>query len=1116
MLDTTIRDNRARSGGGFTNASDSTLVIRRSLIYRNIARKTFDPENPDEGGLGGGLYSVSDGGGLMENTTISSNTANVRGGGMFHDADADFRIVNSTIWRNGAPFGGGISTVESDFVPSIPPQPNPLTLRNTIVGGSTEGGSCDAMLTSDGGNLESGTSCMLQGTRDRGNSNAELDALADNGGHTMSHAPRAGSLAVDWALRPCVETDQRGVGRPQHRSCDAGAVEYDGPIGPRDESPPDTQYLSGPVQDSLETVAFHFTGSDNQTSVADMAYECRLVEHELTEEPEVVPPWEPVDPELLFVSCQSGWQRELIEDGIWTFEVRAIDRQGNVDPEPATYTFDGTEGEPPNTLIADKPANPSSSRAATFTFSGTDDVTPPEWLEYECRLDSRDPEMWVECFNPTSFSNLTTGTHTLEVRALDGAELTDPTPARYTWTVGQPPNCDAANITLTASGDAWVDEVNPNETFLFDTELEVRSDAAGGNGEPVVGQNARALVRFPIPDDAADCELESATLRLHASSATVDRTLQAVPLAAGFLESSVTWMNQPAALAATPATASAGDGYREWDVREHVEAMLELGTSHGWVIRDALESDLEAGGDQSFTSREEPQDPPETTLPELVLRYEDDGAPPPEPPTEPTGPPVTVHCGQVITESIRVANDLTNCPREGLVIGAPDIVLDLDGHTIDGPDYLIENASGQEEGFPAGIRNSGHTNVVIRNGTVQQFGWGVLLSAGTTFTVVEDLTILRNAVAGVELFDADDGRNGNTIRDSRIADNELGVQLLAGSENSVLQGNEITGNLGEAIFLQTGGGHRLEGNTVHGIPTDPLLDSDGGVLLEGTSRNLLIGNTVRDTGDAGVIIQEGSHRNRVVEQTLYRNGDAGVVIADGDHNEVSDTTSHAQADGGLVLANAHHTLIRGNDLRFNPSGVEASATNHLIIEDNDASDSLQTGFELGEGVGIRVVDNVANAVGGDGIALASAIFNTAGAPIGGAVIEGNTVNENGSDGIAVEDAGHTLRDNDAHNNASWGIDAGDGEFTTDGGTNRASGNGRPEQCSGVTCVTGGSVPLDRPGPDRARDRDRLPASQPDREHLGDLHLQLDRRAHARDRDGLRVPPRPGPRPAARP
>ena len=134
--------------------------------------------------------------------------------------------------------------------------------------------------------------------------------------------------------------------------------------------------------------------------------------------------------------------------------------------------------------------------------------------------------------------------------------------------------------------------------------------------------------------------------------------------------------------------------------------------------------------------------------PELVLLYEPSGAPPPPPPTLPAGiEPKTVHCGEVLKEHTLVANDLIDCPGEGLVVGAPNIVVDLGGHIIDGPDYLLGNITGQEEGFPAGIRVSGHDNVIVRNGTVQEFGWGVLLTAGTTRAVVEDLTVLRNATS---------------------------------------------------------------------------------------------------------------------------------------------------------------------------------------------------------------------------------------------------------------------------------------------------------------------------------------------------------------------------------
>jgi hypothetical protein len=46
--------------------------------------------------------------------------------------------------------------------------------------------------------------------------------------------------------------------------------------------------------------------------------------------------------------------------------------------------------------------------------------------------------------------------------------------------------------------------------------------------------------------------------------------------------------------------------------------------------------------------------------------------------------PTVVHCGQVITRDTTVANDLTGCHRYGLIIGADDITLDLNGHTIGG------------------------------------------------------------------------------------------------------------------------------------------------------------------------------------------------------------------------------------------------------------------------------------------------------------------------------------------------------------------------------------------------------------------------------------------------
>ena len=68
----------------------------------------------------------------------------------------------------------------------------------------------------------------------------------------------------------CPEADARGVARPQNGRCDIGAFEVRRAGAGSDASPPDTQYLSGPVQDSLETSAFHFTGTDDTTPASEL------------------------------------------------------------------------------------------------------------------------------------------------------------------------------------------------------------------------------------------------------------------------------------------------------------------------------------------------------------------------------------------------------------------------------------------------------------------------------------------------------------------------------------------------------------------------------------------------------------------------------------------------------------------------------------------------------------------------------------------------------------------------------------------------------------------------------------------------------------------------------
>jgi hypothetical protein len=84
-----------------------------------------------------------------------------------------------------------------------------------------------------------------------------------------------------------------------------------------------------------------------------------------------------------------------------------------------------------------------------------------------------------------------------------------------------------------------------------------------------------------------------------------------------------------------------------------------------------------------------------------------------------------VGCGDTITTDTKLDSDLIDCPGNGIVIGADNITLDLNGHTIDGT-----SSSGD------GVANVAHLGATIKGGTIQGFGVGVRLGTCSPATGV--------------------------------------------------------------------------------------------------------------------------------------------------------------------------------------------------------------------------------------------------------------------------------------------------------------------------------------------------------------------------------------------
>ena len=123
-------------------------------------------------------------------------------------------------------------------------------------------------------------------------------------------------------------------------------------------------------------------------------------------------------------------------DDDYVVRVRATDTAANPEtPNSYSLTYDTAA---PNTTITAQPNDPTNATGASFSFTATEGGS-----TFECQLDGGG---WSSCTSPKSYSGLSQGSHTFEVRATDAAGNTDATPASFTWTI----DTAAPNTTITA------------------------------------------------------------------------------------------------------------------------------------------------------------------------------------------------------------------------------------------------------------------------------------------------------------------------------------------------------------------------------------------------------------------------------------------------------------------------------------------------------------------------------------------------------------------------------------------------------------------------------------------------------------------------------------------
>ena len=224
----TFAANTAVARGGAMHVRSLSLSLATSRITGNSSVE------------GGGLHYTGDGL-AIRTSTLDANTTLSNGGAVFADVIGFGLVENSTLTGNTAGKGGGLAQVSGaftiDHVTSASntaieggdiwrPVAHPLTItRSALV--STAGGPCLIAAASTSSSVFSDASCGSSPTDLVTAADPQLGPLGANGGPTPTRLPATTSpLGGRVALAACtLTTDQRGTARPQGAACDAGAVE---------------------------------------------------------------------------------------------------------------------------------------------------------------------------------------------------------------------------------------------------------------------------------------------------------------------------------------------------------------------------------------------------------------------------------------------------------------------------------------------------------------------------------------------------------------------------------------------------------------------------------------------------------------------------------------------------------------------------------------------------------------------------------------------------------------------------------------------------------------------------------------------------------------------------
>ena len=245
--------------------------------------------------------------------------------------------------------------------------------------------------------------------------------------------------------------------------------------------------------------------------------------------------------------------------------------------------------------------------------------------------------------------------------------------------------------------------------------------------------------------------------------------------------------------------------------------------------------------------------------------------------------PTTISCGDTITTSIVVANDLANCPGVGLQIGAAGVILNLAGYTLGG------DAGGGGNGIDD---SGGFGKLTVQNGSITGFASGISVPYGSNVKVA-GVTSYANLSKGI----VTDGTVGVTIQSSYTHGNPAaGIDVFENTTGTI----KINGvaSKGDGDGVETTGGPTTIDSSVFAN------EAGGGIVVASGGAYKITNNRVVSASGTGI---EADGTGTISRNAIDRANEG--INADG--SQITKNTINS-VDGDGIFMNAAR---QGHDLR---------------------------------------------------------------------------------------------------------------------------------------------------------------------------------------------------------